>query len=128
MVKALTKFKKYILSNRDIKIVNGCRLNDPPEEIKEKYGIISHNIKSYFDNIREKNKFHDKIIEYYKNRKYKTINEIKEKEENDENNKNKNNIENKNEKKEEENKENNNDDNKNKKERLSNYGNNSRSR
>ena len=85
VVKALTKFKKYILSNRDIKIVNGCRLNDPPEEIKEKYGIISHNIKSYFDNIREKNKFHDKIIEYYKNRKYKTINEIKANEENDEN-------------------------------------------
>ena len=87
VVKALSKFKKYIIFNKDIKVVNGCRLNDPPEGIIDKYGIINHNIKSYFDNIREKNKFHDKIIEYYKHKKYKTISEVKngDENENDEN-------------------------------------------
>ena len=87
VVKALSKFKKYIIFNKDIKVVNGCRLNDPPEGIIEKYGIINHNIKSYFDNIREKNKSHDKIIEYYKHKKYKTIREVKngDENENDEN-------------------------------------------
>ena len=86
VVKALKKFQKYLLLNKDIKVVNGCRLNDPPEKIIEKYKIINNNIKDYFENIKAKNRNSDKLIEYYKMKKYKTINDNKNNDENEENN------------------------------------------
>ena len=73
VVKALEGFKRYLLLNKDIKIVNGCHLNEPCEEIKEKYKIINNNIKKYYDIIKEKNIMNDKIIELYRGQKYKTL-------------------------------------------------------
>ena len=38
-VKAITRFKKYILENRDIKIINGRKLKEYSPKIKEQYKI-----------------------------------------------------------------------------------------
>ena len=73
VVKALVQFKKYLLIYKDTKVVNGFKLSEPSEKIKEKYKITNNNIKNYFINIKEKNKINDKIIEMYKLKKYKTI-------------------------------------------------------
>ena len=73
IVKALVKFKKYLLANKDTKVVNGFKLGEPPEKIKDKYKVINNNIKHYYINIRDKNKINDKIVELYKYKKYKTI-------------------------------------------------------
>lgn len=40
LIKALTKFKNYILDNKDIKIINGRELKKYNLKIKEKYNII----------------------------------------------------------------------------------------
>ena len=73
VVKAITDFKKYILLNKDTKIVNGCQINEPSEEIKDKYKIINNSIKNYYSNINEINKKNDKIFELYKLNRFKTI-------------------------------------------------------
>ena len=43
VIKALTKFKKYIINNKDTKTINGRTLNEYNPKIKEEYNII-HNI------------------------------------------------------------------------------------
>ena len=66
IVKAIANFKKFLLLNKDVRIVNGFKISEPPKEIKEKNEIISHNIKKYFDNIKEKNIINAKEIELYR--------------------------------------------------------------
>ena len=73
VVKAITGFKKYILLNKDTRIINGCRIDEPLEEIKEKYKIINNNINNYYHNLNEINKKNEKIYELYKLNKFKTI-------------------------------------------------------
>lgn len=89
VVKALIKFKQYLLLHKDTKIVNGYKLKEPSQKIKEKYKIINNNIKNYFFNLEKKNKINEEIIESYKLKKYKTIvyknNENKEEEQYEEN-------------------------------------------
>ena len=85
IVKAIINFKKFLLLNRDIKTINGYKLNEPCEEIKEKNTLVNDNIKMHFDKIKEINIKHDKLIESYKLLKYKDIEEKYNNEENDEN-------------------------------------------
>ena len=73
VVKAIIKFKNFLLVNKDTRIINGCKLTEPSEEIKDKYKILNNNIKKYYDKIKENNKNNDKIIEFYKIYKYKTL-------------------------------------------------------
>ena len=73
IVKAIVKFKKFLLLNKDVRIVNGFKLSEPPEEIKEKNKIISNNIKKYFDNIKEKNIINGKEIELYRAKRFNNL-------------------------------------------------------
>ena len=84
IVKAIINFKKFLLSNKDIKVINGHKLNEPSEEIKDKHKLVNNNIKRYFDDIKEINIKHDKLIESYKLLKYKDIEEKYNHEDNDE--------------------------------------------
>ena len=84
-VKALKSFKNFLLLNKDTKIINGYKLNEQSEEIRDKYKIINKNIKNYYPNLIKQNKMHSKIIELYKLRKFFSLNKNKNSE-NEENN------------------------------------------
>ena len=47
---------------QNIKVINGHKLNEPSEEIKDKHKIVNNNIKRYFDDIKEINIKHYKLI------------------------------------------------------------------
>ena len=57
IVKALKQFKKYLSLNKDTKIVNGYKLSQPPDIIKEKNMINEKIIRNrYFINKEKENK------------------------------------------------------------------------
>ena len=74
VVKALKKFKNYLLLNQGTNIIDGYKLNENSEEIKDKFEIIKNNIKEYYPKTLEKRRINDKIIEAYKNKHYFSLN------------------------------------------------------
>ena len=63
VVKALKNFKKFLLLNQDAKVINGYKVNEPNNEIKEKYKIIDKNIKNSYPNTVKRTRMNDRKIE-----------------------------------------------------------------
>lgn len=63
VVKALKNFKKFLLLNQEAKVINGYKINEPSNEIKEKYKIIDKNIKNSIPNTIERTRMNDRKIE-----------------------------------------------------------------
>ena len=74
VVKAIKKLKNYLLLNQGTNIIDGYKLNDTKEEIKDKFEIIKTNIKNSYPKTLEKRRINDKIIESYRNKNYFSLN------------------------------------------------------
>ena len=74
VVKALKKFKNYIILNQGTNVIDGYKLNETKEEIKDKFEIIKTNIKNYYPKALERRIINEKKIEAYRNKNYFSIN------------------------------------------------------
>ena len=77
VVKALKNFKNFLILNQDIKVINGYKIKEPSEGIKDKLKTIDKNIRNYYPNIFEKTKKINRLVELYEIDKYNSINKNK---------------------------------------------------
>ena len=74
VVKAINKFKNYLLLNQGTNVIDGYKLKETKEEIKDKFEIIKTHINNYYPKTFERIRMNDKIIETYRNKNYFSLN------------------------------------------------------